>query len=436
MPDALKFTDAQKAAFRVAYAPAGATDDQFNLFINECERRALVPGVHVVFQLRSTKEYDKDLQKDIWVKKVIFITTIGALRLIAQRDGHYEGHGPFIYYYGTEDGGLKESKIPLGKQPHAVSVEGYRKDWRVPLFATARYDAYVQKFGAANAPKVPTQMWATRGEEQLAKCCEALMLKTVSPEECAGLLLTEEVGTDAVIDKTEDTTPVTPVVVPLPTVAPKVNQSAAVVVPQVPNIEPAIKALVAVSDKKREQEIQQNNEHSQSLFANTKPPDPKDETRLFPPMPPARQDAVTRAEVYANPNTTLTPNDVRQLEDMPPSPPDVPEPPTPEPILPAPVPNAPAILNTPARVSADAPATRKEYDAFLGRAAKLVRDKLPKAGMKAPEASQGVKNYLLKQSGLTGLTQLSAATFERLLKVLEDAAIPEDAAAIVRAQSK
>ena len=426
MPDALKFTDTQKAAFRVAYAPAGATDDQFNLFINECERRALVPGVHVVFQLRSTKEYDKDLQKDIWVKKVIFITTIGALRLIAQRDGHYEGHGPFIYYYGTEDGGLKESKIPLGKQPHAVSVEGYRKDWRVPLFATARYDAYVQKFGAANAVKTPTQMWATRGEEQLAKCCEALMLKTVSPEECAGLLLTEEVGTDAVIDKAEDTTPVTPVVVPLPTVAPKVNQAAAIVVSQVPNIEPAIKALVAEQDKKRGQETKQNNEHATSLFSHTTPPPPEMETRAFPPMKPVVAEQVE-----------------------PPSPPDVPEPPSQYPapaekpahlVQPDVIALPPAVLVVGAPVATvsdvSAPATRKEYDAFLGRAAKLVRDTLPKAGMKDAEASQGVKNYLLKQSGVTGLKQIPAATFERLLKILEDAAIPEDAAAIVRAQSK
>ncbi len=84
--------------------------------------------------------------------------------------------------------------------------------------------------------------------------------------------------------------------------------------------------------------------------------------------------------------------------------------------------------------NADAPATRKEYDDFLGRAAELVRDKLPKAGMKDQEASNGLKNYLLKQTGKTGLKQLTAAQWERLLKVVEDAAAPEDAAAIVAAR--
>src|SRR5208282_800322 len=170
--DSIRFTLEEKVAFKAAFAPAGASEDQWNLFINECSRRALVPGKDVIFQLRSSKEYDKDLKRDVYVKKVIFITTIAGLRLIADRSGKYEGHGPFIFYYLDEDGGMRESKIPLGKIPHAVSVEGYRKDWKVPLFATARYDAYVQLKGEE---RVPTLMWKTRGEEQLAKCCEAGM---------------------------------------------------------------------------------------------------------------------------------------------------------------------------------------------------------------------------------------------------------------------
>jgi hypothetical protein len=86
---------------------------------------------------------------------------------------------------------------------------------------------------------------------------------------------------------------------------------------------------------------------------------------------------------------------------------------------------------------ADVPATPKEYSEFIGgRATKIVRDKLPKGGMKDSEASNGMKNYLLKASGKTGLKQISAATLERLLSVLENAATPEDAVAIVRAGSK
>jgi len=55
--DSIRFTLEEKVAFKAAFAPAGASEDQWNLFINECSRRALVPGKDVIFQLRSSKEY-------------------------------------------------------------------------------------------------------------------------------------------------------------------------------------------------------------------------------------------------------------------------------------------------------------------------------------------------------------------------------------------
>jgi hypothetical protein len=81
-----------------------------------------------------------------------------------------------------------------------------------------------------------------------------------------------------------------------------------------------------------------------------------------------------------------------------------------------------------------APVTRKENDAFLQRAAKIVRDVLPKTGMK--DANVAVKDYLLRAAGVTGLKQIDAATWDKILKVVEQAATPEDAAAIVRGVEK
>jgi RecT family len=424
MPEAIHFTDAEKAAFRAAYAPS-ATDDQFALFINECEGRALRPGTHVVFNLRQAKEWNPDLKQNTFVKKVALITTINGLRLIAERSGKYDGHGPFIYYYGIEGGDLKESKIPLGKIPHAVSVEGYRKDWKYPLFATARYDAYVQTKDDGGK-KVPTMMWATRGEEQLAKCAEAQMLRTVAPEECAGLLITEELGND-VIDK-EDNTPVTPVAIPQPITAPAVNQGMGTASGMPPGLKlvmaPAPEELAAITtvqapcggqvppvDPKPQPPAPSPAQvtaapGSGSLFDATTPPPPEQETRVFPPEvltipppPPPKQVSVTV-------NTSPTVSE-------------------------AAVAVAVAQATTPAL--ADAPCDQATFNSFTGRAAKIVRDKLPKAGMKDSEASLGVKNYLLKVSGQTALRQIGKVTFEKLLKVLEDGT-PEDAAAIIRAQ--
>ena len=447
----LKFTDQQKATYRAAFAPAGATDEQWNLFVQECERRALVPGKDVVFQLRSAKEYDKDLKRDVYVKKVTFITTIGALRLIADRSGKYEGHGPFIFYYGTEGGELKESKIPLGKQPHAVSVEGFRRDWRVPLFSTARFDAYAQKY-EKDGKKILTGMWLTRGEEQLAKCCEAGMLRVVAPEECAGLNINEEL-TD-IIDKEVVEVPisVTPVSVPQPIVAPPVNQTTN----QVTYEQPTCK-----HGKTKRQEC----EFCAGGFDNASP-------QILMAVP-AQEPPITAAQLRARLAEELPPITAAQITYISPTPtepPDVPLPEEPEdanqaefqqrapspkvqeketpPTLFAnttPPPKAmetkvlPPMKATPVVTATvvtapSAPVTRKENDAFLQRAAKIVRDVLPKTGMK--DANVAVKDYLLRAAGVTGLKQIDAATWDKILKVVEQAATPEDAAAIVRGVEK
>jgi phage recombination protein Bet len=371
--ESLRFTEAEKSAFRSAYAPT-ATDEQFNLFIQECERRQLMPGKDVVFQLRTSSEWNAELRQKTFVKKVILITTIGGLRLIAERCGRYEGHGPFTFYYGTQDGDMRESKIPLGKIPHAVSVEGYRKDWKVPLFATARYDAYVQMQGKDDDRK-PTQMWATRGEEQLAKCAEAAMLRTVAPEDCAGLYINEEMS-EVVSKEDAPEVLVAPVAVPMPTLAPVVNQ------------QPAPPPVPVVPDLQQEPQ-----------------------TIVFPPPAPP----VHKVNIPAP--TVLVVSTV-----------------VPEVSTPAPTPK-PVSATVETAVKSETPATQKEVAEFLARAAKVMRDKLPKAGMKDQEASNGVKNYLLKQSGKPTFRVISAAVFENMLKTLE-AGTPEETAAIVRAGCK
>ena len=106
----------------------------------------------------------------------------------------------------------------------------------------------------------------------------------------------------------------------------------------------------------------------------------------------------------------------------------------PEVSTPAPTPK-PVSATVETAVKSETPATQKEVAEFLARAAKVMRDKLPKAGMKDQEASNGVKNYLLKQSGKPTFRVISAAVFENMLKTLE-AGTPEETAAIVRAGCK
>lgn len=427
MSEPIKFTDAEKAAFRKVYAPQ-ANDEQWLLFISECERRALTPGTHVVFQLRDAKEWSESLRQKITVKKVTLITTINALRLIADRSGKYEGHAPFTYYYAEGDEPLIETKIPRGRVPHAVSVEGYRAGWRVPLFAVARYDAYVQTF-KDGGKDTPTRMWTIRGEEQLAKCAEALMLRTVTPEECGGLYIAEEMG-GKVADDTVDEKP-TPSSEPVPTatVAPAVNQEPAKVettdkdngaisevitkpvqttpFANIPPVDPALAAALE-ADKKR-------SETPATIPTNRLP---AEHAEYKDPIN-VQQEVADRVARDKDPKPTVTGTTganagVTVVQEKP------------ETLT---VGEQKPVSVNPAE---DVPATPTEYAVAINqRATKIIRDKLPKAGMKAQDAANGVKDFLLGQSGKKALKEISNAAFERILGQLE-AGTPEETAKLIK----
>src|SRR5208337_2903553 len=165
-----------------------------------------------------------------------------------------------------------------------------------------------------------------------------------------------------------DVTSVTSVVLPQPIIAPPVNQAPAPPVEPKPQPVPERPAQAVPTPEPG------------SLFTSTNRPPPEQETRVFPPI----------------------------------------EPPPPHPAPASPVQNT------------DAPADLKTFNDLTSRAAKVVRDKLPKSGMKEGEASALVKNYLLKASGSTSIRAIGAKTLEKIIQALESGT-PEDAAAIVRA---
>lgn len=328
----LKFTEDQKRIWKAAFAPT-ATADQWALFIEECERRALIPNTHVVFSLRNANEWDAVTQQSVSVKKVAFITTINALRLLVDRysDAHperaFKGYGSTVYYYGQpETDDLAEKKVPLsGKIPHAVSVEVYRKDWDKPLFVVARYDACVQLKRSGNN-QVPSAMWEKRGPEQTLKCAEASALRAIAPEELGGLYLKEEL--EASLEQPETAAPAVAPAPPVALAVPPVNQAPAVAVISAPAaanpapisasateaaIKPATPAPTtpatpaptpvtpapeaAIKPAKSSVEPAPGGLFAApgaavgaalpgpGLFANTTPPDPANETRPFPPAP-------------------------------------------------------------------------------------------------------------------------------------------------------
>jgi len=213
----------------------------------------------------------------------------------------------------------------------------------------------------------------------------------------------------SVLDRAGESTTAAPAFIPQPTVAPAVNQQAA---PYQQPMQPPVNIpgfitvpspdMSGMSNSIITKPVETAVGGMMGVIVHIEEPPP--EAPLPVVEPP---DAVTRAQTYEDgiKSGELTVTDVRKAEGLP---------------------SIAFVQN------ADALISRSELDKFLARAAKIVRDKLPKGGLKDAEASQGVKNYLLKGSGKSGFRFISAPVFEMLLATLE-AGTPEDAAAIVRA---
>lgn len=235
----LELTDKEKAALRAEFCK-GFTDEQAEACFTFCRVRNLLPGKHVLFQLRRSKEWDEVVGAKVDVTKIVFITTIDASRLIAQRTGQYGGQAPEEYIYLDENGSpsvvsniplpklpLVPGQTPLPREPWAVKTTLFRKDFDRPVISIARFDAYASTYKTANGPQL-TEMWARRGPEQLAKCSEMLSLRRGWPEELGGVYIAEEFKADNEETQPPASTAVTPAsVVPVPPSAPKVNQTPA-----------------------------------------------------------------------------------------------------------------------------------------------------------------------------------------------------------------
>jgi hypothetical protein len=233
----LELTDAQWASFAAEFCK-GFTKEQQDVCRTFCQVRGLLPGKHVIFNLRQSSEWDESVHAKVKVTKIIFMTTIDASRLIAERTKLYNGQAPEQYIYLDENGSptiVSEIPLPqlplpakgtaaLPREPWAVKTTVYRKDFSQPVSSIARFDAYAATYNTNDGPKL-NDMWARRGPEQLAKCSEMLSLRKAFPEELGGIYIAEELKPD----HDEPTTPVTPAsVVPLPPTVPKVDQTPAV----------------------------------------------------------------------------------------------------------------------------------------------------------------------------------------------------------------
>jgi phage recombination protein Bet len=175
------FSSTQIETLRATVCP-GLDNEEMSLFSEVCASTGLNPFARQIYALKR-RQWDS-VRREM-VEKMSIQTGIDGYRLIAERTGKYKGQAPFQWC--GEDGRWVDVWLK-STPPAAAKATVYREGFAVPLERIARYSSYVQ----TNKDGKATGQWGKADAEMLAKCAEALALRTAFPHELSGVYTAEE----------------------------------------------------------------------------------------------------------------------------------------------------------------------------------------------------------------------------------------------------